>query len=229
MKKKMMAGLAMGLFMFCSGGMAKANLIGPSPYLSFNDSPFKATNFSYFYLEDFEDLMLNTPGASVDHGIPINTTNSSAIDSVDGDDGVIDGSGSNGASIFDPTSMMFTFDASILGALPTNAGIVFTDGTPNSLYTFEAFDQNGTSLGSVSAILGDTLFYGTTAEDRFFGATNVGGISSIFITDNNGWNYLEVDHLQYGLVPVPVPATMLLFSTGIAGLAVSRIRKKSRK
>ncbi len=146
-------------------------------------------------MEDFEDLTLDTPGVSVDHGIPINNTNSSAIDSVDGDDGTIDGSGSNGASILDPTSMMFTFDASIWGALPTNAGIVFTDGTPNSLYTFEAFDQNGTSLGSMSFILGDTSFWGTTAEDRFFGAINIGGISSIFITDNNGWNYLEVDHL----------------------------------
>ena len=171
--KKMMAGLAMGLFMFGSVGMASATFIGPSPYLSFNDSPFKGTNFNYFYLEDFEDLTLDTPGVSVDHGIPVNNTNSSAIDSVDGDDGTIDGSGSNGASIFDPTSMMFTFDASILGALPTNAGIVFTDGTPNGLYTFEAFDQNGTSLGAMSATLGDTSFWGTTAEDRFFGATNI--------------------------------------------------------
>lgn len=186
------------------------SLLGPSPYLGFDDSPFKGTSFHYFYLEDFEDLLLKTPGVAVDHGTVVNPTNSWAIDSVDEDDGVIDGSGSNGASIYHHTSMTFTFDAAILGTLPTHAGIVFTDGTPGGLFTFEAFDLNGISLGSVSANLGDGSFYGTTGEDRFFGVTYTGGISRILITDNGSFNYLEVDHLQYGSIVRSNPLSIYL-------------------
>ena len=210
--------LVLGLF--CSLD-ASATFLGPSPYLSFTDSPFVGDSFSYFYLEDFEDLSLNTLGVSVDHGTPVNLSNSGAIDSVDADDGVIDGSGANGASIFHPTSMAFTFDDAVLGSFPTHVGIVWTDGTPNGLVTFEAFDQNGISLGTISSNLGDGSFWGTTAEDRFFGATNADGISSIFITDNGTFYDLEVDHLQYGLVPLP--GAVWLFSSGL--LALFGLRK----
>lgn len=206
------------LCLFALPTITPAALLGPSPYLSASDSPFYGESFDWFYLEDFEDLSLNTPGVSVDHGTPINNTNSSAIDSVDADDGSINGSGSNGASIYHPTSMTFTFNANILGDLPTSAGLVWTDGTPGSLVTFEAFDQNGISLGSLSANLGDGSFYGTTAEDRFFGATNAGGISSIFITDNGSVNWLEVDHIQYGLATIPLPASAWLLISGLIGL-----------
>jgi IPTL-CTERM motif len=37
----------------------------------------------------------------------------------------------------------------------------------------------------------------STAENRFFGVTNPGGISSIRISNTSGG--IEVDHLQYGL------------------------------
>jgi len=49
--------------------------MGNTPYLSFNDSPFNGTSFSYFHLEDFEDEQLNTPGASVDRGTIIKNLN----------------------------------------------------------------------------------------------------------------------------------------------------------
>jgi hypothetical protein len=41
--------------------------LGPSPYLSFDDSPFKNLNFSYFYLEDAEDRLINVPGVEAIH------------------------------------------------------------------------------------------------------------------------------------------------------------------
>lgn len=47
---------------------SSATFYGPTPYLSFRDSPFSGTNFSYFYLEDFEDGLLNTPGVNVTTG-----------------------------------------------------------------------------------------------------------------------------------------------------------------
>ncbi|MXX39720.1 MAG: hypothetical protein F4Z85_16945 [Gemmatimonadetes bacterium] len=39
------------------------------PYRSFADSPFKNNHYLYFYLEDFEDGKLNTPGVSVNQAI----------------------------------------------------------------------------------------------------------------------------------------------------------------
>jgi len=44
--------------------LAAATPIGPTPYLSFSDSPFSGGSFSWFYLEDFEDRLL-TPGVSI--------------------------------------------------------------------------------------------------------------------------------------------------------------------
>src|SRR5437667_12544658 len=60
---------------------------GPTPYLSFNDSPLKGVDFSggYFHLEDFEDLLLNTPGVTASAGDPFGP--GGFTDSVDADDG----------------------------------------------------------------------------------------------------------------------------------------------
>ena len=37
---------------------------GPTPYLQMSDSPFSALTLSYFYLETFEDGLLNTSGVT---------------------------------------------------------------------------------------------------------------------------------------------------------------------
>ena len=92
----------------------------------------------------------------------------------------------------------FSFDAAVLDALPTHAGIVWTDGS--GTWTFEAFDAAGASMGTITAGLGDGVFAGTTADDRFFGAINPAGISKIKIGNPNSGGGVEVDHLQYGLV-----------------------------
>src|SRR6266481_7452029 len=69
-------------------------LLGPTPYLSFGDSPFNGPSFSYFHLETFEDHLLNTPGVTGSPGGVTSVVFGPAIhDSVDFDDGVIDGSG----------------------------------------------------------------------------------------------------------------------------------------
>jgi hypothetical protein len=44
-------------------GLASAPLIGPTPYLSEADSPFFPFGPNFF-LEDFEDGSLNTPGVT---------------------------------------------------------------------------------------------------------------------------------------------------------------------
>jgi hypothetical protein len=196
---------------------ANASTLGPTPYLSFSDSPFSGGGFDWFYLEDFEDGLLNTPGVTGDGAVTSTTPppNPSIIDSVDADDGVIDGSGLNGDSYFRSFSVTFTFDAIALGQLPTHAGLVWTDG--EGTITFQAFDASNVLLGTVIGTHAQSGVYtGETAEDRFYGAINPGGISRIVISNAAG---IEVDHLQYGHV-VPLPAALPLLASGLGGLGL---------
>jgi hypothetical protein len=183
---------------FAGGGP----FLGPTPYLSTADSPFLAgINAGQVYLEAFECGVLRVPGVTPSDGSVIPPGFEGLIDSVDADDGAIDGSGLNGHSFFTgngATGITFTFSQATLGAFPTQVGIVWTDGGGTA--TFEAFDALGVSLGVIGPVpIGDASNSGETAEDRFFGVTFAGGISAIKISNTGGG--LEVDHLQYGLYP----------------------------
>lgn len=171
-------------------------LIGPLPYLCDTDSPFPL-GAAGFFLETFEDGLLNTPGVSASAGAP--TGPGGLSDSVDCDDGFIDGSGTNGRDFFfgsGSVGITFTFNPQALGGYPTHAGIVWTDGV--GTITFEAFDAQGASLGSLSGTHADGSVTGTTAEDRFYGVVHAAGISAIRIRNASGG--IEVDHLQYGIM-----------------------------
>jgi hypothetical protein len=161
-----------------------------------------------FFLETFEDGALNTPGVTASTGSVIGP--GGLTDSVDADDGVIDGSGTNGHSFFaipGSTGITFTFDATALSGLPTRVGIVWTDGEGTT--TFEAFGPGGVPLGQIGPVaIADGSVTGTTAEDRFFGVIHTAGISSIRISNTVGG--IEVDHLQYG-----VPASAVVQTASI--------------
>jgi hypothetical protein len=167
--------------------------LGPIPYLSAADSPFDLG--AGFCLEDFEDGVFDVPGAS-GNGTVLGP--GGLTDSVDADDGTIDGFGTSGHSYFGgsgPTGITITFDPVALGgSLPTAAGMVWTDG--NGTISFEAFDADGVSLGVYGPFdHADASNSGTTGEDRFYGVTNAGGISAIKLTNTSGG--IEVDHVQY--------------------------------
>ncbi len=219
-----------------------ATFHGPSPYLSFSDSPFEGLSWGkgYFYLEDFDGLsgVLDTLGASVEGAnsedgtigsfaailhnglaeelyVPEPTGNFCTtalsvgqawcaigqIDSVEGD-GETGGSMWSGPS-FANDRLTFRFDQGALGKLPTHVGIVWTDvgprpvldpdSTPNNNgiefcpcladVTFEAFDADGISLGTiVASALGNANHRGETDDDTFFGVVYSDGISKIAIT-----------------------------------------------
>lgn len=198
--------------MLASAAASGQTFIGPTPYLSRNDSPFLASiNAGTTFLETFESGALATPGVTPSTGAVI--APGGITDSVDADDGTIDGSGTGGHSFFSGSGaagITFTFDASVLGHLPTQVGIVWTDGAGTTL--FEAFGPGGVPLGQIGPVsIADGSISGTTAEDRFFGVTNPGGISAIRISNTSGG--IEVDHLQYGVfgaAPPPPPPQPLL-------------------
>ncbi len=246
---------ALALIAATSPALAADGFIGPSPYRSFADSPFQPSfpsSFSYFHLDDFETVT-RTPGYSANTGVrlgpslqtdsvdwdgPINIAPATALvppGSVN-DTGVEGGSWRNNSSIL----FTFTFNAAQLGALPTHAGIVWTDvgnvlpDAPaghelgRSFVSFEAKGPAGESLDVIlpSGTQGDGNADGGTAEDRFYGAINAAGISSITIVTSfsNDW---EVDHLQYGaLNPIPEPEQWLLMALG-AGVLGLRIRRRN--
>lgn len=215
---------------------ALAAPIGPTAYLQQSDSPFFGTDFSggYFYLEDFEDHALNTPGVAGVTGGPASITFGPTFhDSVDADDGAIDGSGLQGDSwFFGGASTGFTFNAAALGGLPTHVGIVWTDGPFGTPVSFIAMNADGTaaacSIGPAAGFANNS-FNGETAEDRFFGCVDAGGISSIQVINQNGGG-IEVDHLQYGLAvaapPVPEPASVTLLLLGAAAAGYRRMRRR---
>lgn len=215
------------------GNVRAQTFLGPSVYTSFTNSPFNGGSFSYFHLENFESGSLSVPGVSASAGAVIGP--GALVDSVDGDDGVIDGSGNNGRVFFFNNSLAgirFTFSSVTLGQLPTHVGIAWTDG--NNDIRFEAFDGANNSLGFLTGSHADASFTGETGEDRFYGIISNGGIGSIFIQSgvpSNGGG-LEVDHLQYGLTTaVPEPSTLVLASGCMlaGGMIVWRQRKAVRR
>jgi hypothetical protein len=211
------------LFGFTCPVSATPVFFGPTPYLSSADIP---ANFyqggSPIGLEDFED-------GSLGFGITVTTDGDFTqlvnpgdhTDSVDGDDGVIDGSGLDGYSWYAYPAIggvTFTFASPV-----TTAGIVWTDGFGNT--TFEAFGAGMTSLGTIGPVsIADGNFLGGTAEDRFFGVQDMAGIYAIKLS-NDGTGGIEVDHVQFGIASVPEPATMLLFGSGLIGLVGFRRKK----
>ena len=201
-----------------ASAFAAATFVGPSAYSGASDSPFAGGSFDYFHLEDFQDGLLNTPGLVAPRGAVFTGAQGSLADSVEFTPlgGSFFGIGSTGLD--------FTFDTTILGALPTHAGLVWTDGS--GLITFEAFDQDGVSLGIITGNHADAGQTGETAEDRFYGVVNGGGISRIRITNEIGG--IEVDHVQYGrqtvqaAVPEPTTWAMMIMGFGAAGAILRR-------
>ena len=234
------AGILFPAFGLPAACHAAFTFLGPTPYLSAADSPFPIGSNSTFHLEDFEDDpgcvpgpgslcgggKLDAPGVrsiygSTGHGI-----------SVDADDGMIDGSGADGASataapvFFTPLStfvaFQIEFDADVLGYYPTAVGIVLTDGAGFlSGLTVHDADGNVMNYGT-----GDIdLDPHATSDDRFVGVLNPDGISMLMfgktILDATPTNTPRIDHLQFGvLVPEPSSICLVYMMLGALGFAL---------
>ncbi len=203
---------------------AAPTCFGPSPYLQKSDSPFDMSGLgTTFFLDDFEGptrVAGVTPSTGSLVGFPM-----SIIDSVDADDGTIDGSGLMGHSWFSDSGSVgvtWTFDPETLGGLPTEAGIVWTDG--GGQVSFKAIAADGTTVlcdsGPVSdpGVFPDGSNNGETAEDRFFGVSDPGGIASIFLSNSSGG--IEMDHVQFGAILPTTTTTTSTTSTTSSSTAV---------
>ncbi len=207
---------------------AAGTFFGPSPYLSAADVP------AGFYQGGAPTLLDNLEDGSLDASLTATNSfggpNGTVLrggDSVDADDGNINGVG-GALSLFAAGVLTFTYVGS--GPLPTAFGLVWTDGVDT--ITFSAKDASGQSLGSwsFSGIPGGTSS-SDTAEDRFFGVQFAGGIKSISIANgfNGGTANLEVDHIQYGqmaAVPEPESYAMALVGVGLVGMMRFKAARK---
>jgi hypothetical protein len=222
--------LAIGLMLAPFSPSAQADpLFGPiMDYDSFTKSPFFPIlgTFDYFHLIKMSDLTsglpMTAPGATASAGF------------VDGPGGLIDSvDGENaGHSLFSgdgTTGITFTFDKAVLGNLPTDVGIAWTDGYVP--IHFSAIDANGNSLGQIddSTCCDFSTGDGNPANYRLFYVIDAAGISSIHISNTGGG--IEVDHLQYGFIApvsgVPEPATFLLLGSALCAVGYRLRRRRS--
>jgi len=217
-----------------TSSFAETTFFGPErPYLSAEDTPdgffCNLCDDCVTVLEDFEDQ-------SLDHGIMIEGLDAQIIgpdfttglngvtDSVDGDDGVIDGVGNEAHSFFSPgNTLTITFPKPM-----KSAGFAWTDGDRNTGTRVEFFGPDGETLGSIGPrFLADSGFQGSTGEDAFFGAQDPDGISSIVVT-NIGGSGIEIDHIQYEdcSACVPEPSANVLVGSLIGVLAIALRRRR---
>ena len=215
-------GLAAALF--CAD-LPAATFWGPTPYKQESDVPAdfgcQLCDDCALVIETFEDDDATDLGFVIEGGrvIPpgFNSGLMNLTDSVDGDDGVVDGSGSLGYSWYNPAN-------SVIVHLPAGvkaAGLVWTDGDIGSSAIFEAFDLDGNSLGQVGPDqFADDFFTGQTDEDRFYGVKNDAGLSRIVITNVGGLG-IEIDHVMYedctACIPEPL-AGLSITAVGLLGL-----------
>ena len=224
--------LALSAIVCLASSIASAStIVGPLPYTSVLDRPagfFSIDAGELLCLEDFEGDA--EPGYRVDIGERIGPKTISGdgipvTDSVDGDDGAIDGDGVMGSSLFsEMRTLQVTFDTP-----STAVGFALTDGDNDATKIIvEGFSETGELVCEHTFdSFFDDVFTGTTAEDRFIGLQAPEGISRLRISIDRGEG-IEIDHLQF-IKPVPEPSALAVAcSAALGGLSLVRRRRRRR-
>ncbi len=148
-----------------------------------------------YWCETFEDGLVNIPGLSMSGGVI--ATPGGQTDSVDADDGSIDGSGNGGRSYRATLGSPITINVSsaALAGLPERLAFAWTDGPQNSTLTITVTTGTGAAFVRTVGPLGDAGSGGATAEDRLVAVTASDGIAQVVIA--SGGATFEIDHVQF--------------------------------
>lgn len=208
----------------CAAVHGGVTSFGPLPYTSIHDSPFDLSGAgSQFFLEDFEDGSLDLP-PNVSAGCCLEIRSPGPLtDSVDADDGSIDGDGRGGHSLTStrmtvlPTNPLsyetllgpFDFAFADPSQLPTSVGFVLTDAIYRSGLIIGVLDEAGVNWRFEFVNLMDQQYDGGTTEDLFFGITGDVGIRRMgmymFGSTADDFQRSEFDHFQFGrMIPEPI-------------------------
>lgn len=222
--------LGVALLAPARAGAATVTFFGPTPYLSLEDSPI-FDPADDFIVEDFEDGVFDMPGMEFTHGLVSGATLApdGNTDSVDADDGVIDGFGRDGWSFLVPDgAIALTF----VDAPAHQIGFVWTDGVPGGRLRVALDFRAGGGETFTAIIPGDGTFGGTTGDDVFVGVKSSRQIQSIFIAyeqpiGTSAPLAFELDHFQYAFLPEP--ALPALVALGLAAAVLRRRRSRGRE
>lgn len=183
---------------------AQITITPPAPYVQVRDHAAFGVSGRVgvtYFLEDFEDGLLNTPGVSADPSASVVSG-----DSVDLDDGLLDGIGL-GKCLANSTTGVITlqFNSGTLGGFPNRVGVVWTNGASNTAVTITVLDGANQLASQPFFPIGDNGPAGSTAEDRLFVVESPNGIQSLQIADSGGT--IQIDHVQYS---APTPGTLFV-------------------
>lgn len=234
------------LFLAAPAQAAPVEFRTPTQYDSVYDSPYgswvttPSAGSAEFYLEDFQDGQLNTPGLRIpqfDPGSPTSVVR--ILDNAGvgwGPDPNTPGRALSSFSIMAAlslppiwyNSLNFEFDEAALGFLPTDFGFVWTDDNYGMHMRFSVYDREGNELG--------TLTGGGTGAPQLYSVRFDKGIGSVRLWTSKRQHEeteLTVDHIQYGSrfvlrttdsadAAVPEPSALALLLLGGLMMGVAR-------
>ncbi|MBL9149662.1 MAG: VCBS repeat-containing protein [Phycisphaerae bacterium] len=176
-------------------------VLHPTPYATLGDSGlFGAMSLDdEFKCETFEDGSVNTLGLTIVGGTIV--APAATTDSVDADDGSVNGSGTGGRSYRANagSSVALSFSSAALGGYPERVGVVFTDGPSAATLVVTVETGFGPTFTKSVGPVGDAADNGATAEDRLVSITSSFGIKKVTLSlaaPNAGASF-EIDHVQY--------------------------------
>jgi hypothetical protein len=204
MKKKLLVGLAVGMMMAGVAGTASATSITSSSDAALSGG--SVINFDAVSIGSYTSLVLDgVTFAAQDHNFYLTSDHSGQYNMT----GLHIENTETGFS-----SIRFSFN-SLVSAFGFNLG------ASNVNWNLSAYDATDNLLG------GEFLPIITDNNNgEFYGLAFNDGISYAILSNTSNRDWIMIDNFTTA-APVPVPATMLLMGSGIAGLIAARRKKKA--
>ncbi len=205
MKKRLLVGLVAGLFFVGMVGVASATFITSNSDASLSGGD--VIDFAGQTLGSYTSLNVNNVTFNGNQDLRISDIYA----------GNYNTSGyylDNGSDGFSSITFDFTVEVDAFG---------FNWGASDYSWTLSAYDNSGTLLETytmpITSSSNNGDFYGISASAISY--------AELKLTSNSDWVMID-NFTTAGNAPVPEPATMLLFGTGLVGLVGMRRRKNKK-